>query len=127
MASRLRRSSWGATAPDHKKGRRSFGWRLNGLAAVVLVYLFVFGDTGLYRLYQMEQEKQRLLLSISQLKVRQRDLEQERALLVARDPAFIEKLAREKLGMARADEWVYRFVPQPGRSTHEPDSSAGMK
>ena len=45
---------------------------------------------------------------------RTRLAEQQRILeRLKTDPAFVEKVIRERLGYARPDEWVFRFDPAP--------------
>jgi len=50
---------------------------------------------------------------LDSLTQRKRELQVEKARL-ERDSAYIERVARKDLGMARPDEKVFRFVPPKG-------------
>jgi len=80
----------------------------------VLVLLFVFltfGEWGLLHYWQLSDERTRLERRIRAL---QRDNEhlREKIYRLANDDRYLEKIAREELGLAREGEVVYRF-PQP--------------
>jgi cell division protein FtsB len=88
-------------------------WIVLGLAAALLYSLFL-GNSSLVRMYQLhakakkkEQAVQRLHRDIDSLMVKDKKLKT--------DTAYIEKIAREKLGMAKKDEKVYKFIPESGR------------
>jgi len=90
------------------KGKKIGRW-----IAIALVCLLIFsvftGKSNIIRLYQSHTEvknrldkKQRLHHEIDSLKIENTKLKT--------DTAYIEKIAREKLGMARKDEKVYKFI-----------------
>lgn len=67
---------------------------------------FLFGKQGIYYLYRQEQERRleirndrRIIDSL------QREIKR-----LTNDTAFIARIAREKLGMAKPDEKVFKFV-----------------
>lgn len=83
-------------------------WIVIAVAGAVL-YFFLAGEEGLVNIYlshrkvlRIEEEIDRLRNAIDSLKTEIRKLDS--------DTAHIERVAREKLGMAREDERVYRFV-----------------
>ncbi len=90
------------------KGKK-FG-RYIAAALVCLLIVSVFtGKSNVLRMYRSHtdikerlEKKQRLHHEIDSLK-------QENTKLKT-DTAYIEKIAREKLGMARKDEKVYKFI-----------------
>lgn len=79
------------------------------IAVSLSIALFsCFGDRGLKEVFALQEELQRVV-SIN------RDLQQENeslehyVYLLKNDTALIEKIAREELGLAGADELVYFF------------------
>ena len=86
------------------------GWWKLALALVVFTvwaYLFVAGDTGLLKLRQRQEDLADLESRVAQLEAENDSL---RKVLwgVEHDPAFLERLAREELGMVRPGEQLYR-------------------
>jgi cell division protein FtsB len=91
--------------------------RALGTAAVVVlaVGLVVYGGNGVARVWQMRRELEALERDLTTLRARHEQL----AATVDRlrhDPAYIEKLAREEMGMVRAGETVLKFPSAPARS-----------
>lgn len=91
----------------------AFRRRIHGLLrwswAIVLGWLFVFGDNGLASIAFRWTRIQTLEREVAALERREALLRSE----VARrekDPATLERLARERYGMARPGETVYRIV-----------------
>jgi cell division protein FtsB len=81
-------------------------------AAVVLLYLYVGGDTGLYQIWKMTRTAQTLQAEIAEEQaLRQRNLD-EKARLERKDPVLIEKKARENLGMVKKGEQVYLIIDE---------------
>jgi cell division protein FtsB len=90
------------------------GWRMRlrlGLLAIVLGALAVTGIAPVQQVYHQKQlidaEKEKLAV----LTERNQDL-QER-LDRSKDPAYMEKLAREQLGLVRPGESSYVVIPGP--------------
>ncbi len=73
-----------------------------------LAYLFL-RDSGFVRISQLRWERHRLENEIVVEKVR-RDSLVALEFRLRNDTTALEKVAREKLGMAREDETVYKFV-----------------
>jgi len=79
------------------------------LLAVFMVYSFLSGPYGFLRLVSLFKEKQEVKLEIKELEAEIMDMEQRKEKL-ENDSFYLEKEAREKLGMARKDEKIYKFV-----------------
>ena len=74
----------------------------------MLAYL-VFGDYGFYKRARFLVKTRRLENDIELQKAKGDSLFNSRDRLLS-DTTYIEKIAREKLGMAKEDETVYRFI-----------------
>jgi len=86
------------------------------LGAVFFTFTFFGGDFGFVRIWNLHQKKKELELEAKKLQVQILDLQVEKDKL-KNDKSYLEKIAREKLGMVKEGEKVYRFVPQPEDST----------
>ena len=101
------------------RGRRA-PW-LVGAGLLFLVGAAVLGDRGILQLWRLRTEVQTL-----HQEVRALELENERlghAIADLRDnPAVIERIAREELGLVRPGERVLRFprTPRPGEADLTP-------
>ena len=73
-----------------------------------LIYAYTAGDYGFIRIYSLLQEKKNLQLETKKLEAKIVDLNVEKKRLQG-DLLYIEKIAREKYGMAKEDEKVYKF------------------
>jgi cell division protein FtsB len=101
---------------NERKSRPRFaagiGFAIAALAVLALLALaMVGGPSGLMKLYrlggdvrQIEFDLQRTTATVDSLK---REIERLKT-----DTAYIEKIARERLGMARKNEKVFRFADQ---------------
>ena len=67
---------------------------------------FFFGKQGIYYLYREEKGKS------EEIRKNERTIDslQQEISRLTNDTAFIERIAREKLGMARPDEKIYKFI-----------------
>lgn len=83
-----------------------------------IFYLYFVGDYGFFRLLSLKKEKDNLILETKRLQAKNVDLEMEREKL-KNDLFYIEKVARERYGMAKKDETIYKFV-QPGKNYSAP-------
>lgn len=79
------------------------------LVAVFVVYSFFSGPYGFLRLFSLMKEKKELKLETKKLEAQITDMEKRKEKL-KNDKFYQEKEAREKLGMARKDEKIYKFV-----------------
>lgn len=78
------------------------------LVSVIAVPILVFSPTGLVRLRNLEAERERADREVAQIT---RQIEQLRG-EVARaksDPAALERIARDELGLVRQTEMVFQF------------------
>ena len=85
-----------------------------GIALVLLLAagLAVYGATNAVRVWSMQRAIEALEQDIAALRARQERLTQTVDRL-RNDPAYVEKLAREELGMVREGETVLKFPSQP--------------
>lgn len=85
------------------------------LALCGLAYVYLLGDHGLRKLWTIKQAQAKVAAEVSQLEAKRLDLTGDLDLLKgnpeenARLKFEMERLAREKHGMVRKDELVYRF------------------
>ena len=68
----------------------------------------VFGDNGLMRLYDLRRQRNELLSEIRAFKEQNSDLER-RVELLLHDERYLERIAREELGLIGPNEIVFRF------------------
>ena len=88
-----------------------------GLALLGLALQAVFGPTGHLEMERLEEESQTLIRKKEDLELQKRQMLDEIVSLKT-DPATIEKIAREELGLVREGE--IKIVTKPGN----PGSSA---
>jgi cell division protein FtsB len=85
---------------------------LGGVAVAILVLgLAVYGGNSFIRVLHMKGEIEALERDVAALRVQSEKL----TATVERlrdDPAYVEKLAREELGLVREGETVLKFRPQ---------------
>ncbi len=74
----------------------------------VLLYFSLTGDEGLINLYNSHRKTEKMKHEIQELNASIDSLRNTIEML-KNDTAYIERIAREKLGMARKDEKVYKF------------------
>ena len=78
------------------------------LTLVVPALMFVlFSNKGVIARFNLESQKQELQLKLDRAKQDQKDL-QAQSKALDKDPKAIEKVAREKYGMVRDGETVYK-------------------
>ena len=82
-----------------------FKW-LFWLSVLVVGIFFLYNFFGLEGLRKKVKEKE---IELAQLIKEREKLFQKMRLL--EDPFYLEKLAREKLGLAKKDEVIYRILP----------------
>jgi cell division protein FtsB len=92
--------------PRKYKGRLA----LCAVALILFVVAAVFGDHGLVHLRELQQARRQLEDVAFQLQQRNEQLRQ-RVRRLQSDDLFLEKLAREQLGMVKPGEIVYRLTP----------------
>ena len=88
------------------------GWIVAAVMAALLVTA-VFGDKGVLELWRLRSEVAALHRDVQALEAESERL--SRAITDLRDnPAVIERIAREVLGLVRPGERVLRFPKSPG-------------
>ena len=89
-------------------------WRFVRYLWIVAVLLFmavyVIGDYGLVQIYFKLREVHRLGAEIAQLENEYATLKRQKAQLETGDKEFLERIAREKFGMIKNGESLYRVV-----------------
>jgi cell division protein FtsB len=100
------------------------GWVVAGILGLLLVAA-VLGDNGVLQLWRLQAEVETLHRDVQALEAENDGL--SRAISELRhDPATIERLAREELGLVRPGERVLRFPRTPradgGPGTPVPDA-----
>jgi cell division protein FtsB len=87
-------------------------------ALLVLVLMAVFGDNGVLALRRLRGEMNTLVREVRALEAENERLSRAIAEL-QEDPAVIERIAREELGLVRPGERVLRFPrsARPGNPT----------
>jgi cell division protein FtsB len=82
------------------------------VAAAFLLFLYVmFNNNGIVARIQLEMEKTEALEQIRIAEEEQKKLKDQSKALDG-DPKAVEKVAREKYGMVRENEKVYKVVPK---------------
>jgi len=81
------------------------------LAVTFILYLTVFGDRGLLRIYHLNKEKQEVQRRLETLKGENLKLVREVDAL-KNDRRYLESIARRDFGMVRKNEVIYQFPPQ---------------
>lgn len=77
---------------------------------LLLLYLLITGDSGVYQIWHQEQQILALEQEISNIKIENARLQKD-AHLLEDDLTEIERIARERYGMVKRNEWVYMVYP----------------
>lgn len=93
-------SSAGRRRPRRRRLLGKKGKLILGVVLLWLGYLFLGGDYGLVRIVSLTREIAKAEEKISVLRAKKAALQREIQLL-QRDPATIERVARERLGMVK--------------------------
>jgi cell division protein FtsB len=120
----MRKRNYAKVDRSTKTGRRK-KLLIAALIPVGVYFLitFIFGEMGLVKYYRMKSQYQALTQQVAELKQDNSRLMREvRALKT--DPAYIEKLARDKLGLARNGEVVYYYDDYDEKGTKSQASNS---
>lgn len=108
-------------------------WFLYGFSILLIsLSLFtIFGDRGLLHLWRLWGEKRTLDERNFHLQ-RENELLRERIHRLRHDNLYLEKIAREDLGLVREGEIVYRFSSESKKNrlselSSQPPRSSGQK
>ena len=78
------------------------------LEVVVFVWSYIFGSHGWYAIVQLSCESKKILMTCKRVESEIVTYEKKIA-LVTSDDFFIEKIAREKLQMAKSGETIFYY------------------
>jgi cell division protein FtsB len=95
--------------------RRNLNWFLV-IALALLLLQDIFGTHGVLSMHRSQQEAAGIRKKIDELDLENQKL-QDRVKSLKTDPASIEKIAREEMGLARPGEYIFKIPPRPGDST----------
>jgi len=88
-------------------------------ALVLLIVQDIFGTHGVLAMRRSQQEAARVQKEIDQINEENRQLE-ERVKALKNDPATIERIAREEMGLARPGEYIFKTQPKQSDSPAAP-------
>jgi len=91
---------------------RNMNWFLAAGLALLLLQ-DVFGTHGLIAMRRSQKEAAQVQREIDQLNGENREL-LDRVKSLKTDPAAIERIAREEMGLARPGEYIFRLPEKPG-------------
>jgi cell division protein FtsL len=91
-----------------KKRRTRFFMMLSLLFILYFLLSFIFGDMGLISHYRMKKTYQKFEQELDQLSKENERLRKEAEALKT-DPHYIERLARERLGLSKEGEIIYQY------------------
>ncbi len=94
------------------KRRRRFLFIIGTFFTFYLLTSLLFGDLGLMRHIEMKRIAIRLETEIKRLKEENGKISKEVEALKY-DPQLIEKIAREKLGLVKDGEIIYKYTDRP--------------
>jgi len=105
--------------------RRNLNWFLiAGLALLILQD--VFGTHGVLAMRRSIKEAAQVQQEIDRLNAENQKL-QDHVQSLKSDPAAIEKIAREDMGLARPGEYVFKIPPRDAASSSTPQSGKPTK
>ena len=110
-----------------KTRRRRFIFGVVGglVLAALLAYVFIFSRHGYSRRRELASENDRLRLELQEMRAENARLREELSRLD--DPEAVEKLAREKLGLVKEGEKVYRFVEKDKKRENAEEKDAPLE
>jgi cell division protein FtsL len=80
----------------------------------LIAYWTIFGDNGILKLRKIEQENDKVKAASEKIKAENERLKKEIKLL-QEDRKYVEKVAREELGMTRKDEIIFKKKQNNGK------------
>lgn len=95
--------------------RRNTIWLLVA-GLVLLVLQDVLGTHGVLAMHHSMKQSADIQKEINQLNQENQNL-QNRVQSLKTDPAAIERIAREDMGLARPGEYIFKIQPKPGEPT----------
>lgn len=98
--------------------RHNLNWLL-GAALALLLLQDIFGTHGLIAMRRSQQEAAQVQKEITQIDEENRKLE-EHVRALKSDPAAIERIAREEMGLARPGEYIFKIAPKSTNAASQP-------
>jgi cell division protein FtsB len=98
---------------------RRYGFRIAFALLGLLLIHDIFGSHGFLAMRRMQQQVEAERQKIEQLKEENRGITEEVHSLKT-DPAAIERIAREEMGLTKPGELVFKLPPAPEESSEEP-------
>jgi cell division protein FtsB len=92
--------------------RQNLNWFL-ALGLALLLLQDLFGTHGLLAMRRAQKEAATVQREIDQINLQNRQL-QENVKALKTDPAAIERIAREEMGLARPGEYIFKLPAKPG-------------
>ena len=96
------------TGSQKNKGIRKF---LTITVIILFILFFITGQRGSYKLYKFSRQLRELEIEIAKISEEIKKLEEEKE-KINNDPAYIEKIAREKYKMKKEGEQVYQIIEE---------------
>lgn len=103
--------------------RRNMSWFLAGGLALLLLQ-DIFGTHGMLAMRRSQKEAAAIQAEITHLNEENRRL-QDRVKALKTDPAEIERIAREEMGLARPGEVIFKIPPKAADPSGTPTESSG--
>jgi len=94
--------------------RRNLTWLL-GFALALLLLQDIFGTHGLVAMRRSQKNAAQIQREINQTDQENQQL-QDRVKALKSDPAAIERIAREEMGLARPGEYIFKIPPKSPNS-----------
>ncbi len=91
--------------------RRNASWFL-AVALTLLLLQDVFGTHGVLAMRRAQKEASAAQQEIDQINQENQQL-QDRVKSLKNDPAAIERIAREEMGLAKPGEYIFKTAPRP--------------
>jgi cell division protein FtsB len=102
---------------------REHVWVALVIGLVLLGLQDVFGTHGVLAMHRSQKEAEQIRNEIKQLDDENRQL-QDHVKDLKSDPAEIERIAREDMGLARPGEYIFKLPPKNETVTSNPRNSA---
>lgn len=101
---------------EAEKKKKKVLYAVTGFILCYLLFFFLFGEGNVFRYFSMRKAWHQTEADIARLKEENIRLKREADALRS-DPAAIENLAREELGLTKKGEIIYEF-PKESDSSH---------
>lgn len=79
------------------------------LALIESIVILLSGTRAYYKVRESKQEVRKVEEKLNRVKMENERLKKEEE--NAKNPSYLEKLAREKLGLAKKNEIIYKIIP----------------